>query len=117
MNLTFAERLREALDEKRLTQADLAQRIGVTRSVVHGWVHGRFVPKTEKLNRIAVFLNVSEAWLLGVPGAEKGRVEVITPELAELIRIYKLLDVRGRTRLMAYAYNLEDFGGPKNGEL
>lgn len=113
----FTERLTEAIREKGITQAQLAERVGVGRSLVHGWTHGRCVPKTDNLQRIALVLNVSEAWLMGIPGAEKARVEYISPELSELIRIYKLLDQRGKTKLMAYAYNLEDYGGPKNGEL
>ena len=113
----ITKRLTEAMEAKGVSQADLASRVGVSRSVVHGWVHGDFVPKTDKLHRIALVLNVSEAWLMGIPGAMQQRVETLNEELSELIRIYKLLDVPGRTKLMAFAYNLEEFGGPKNGEL
>lgn len=113
----ISKRLNEAMEAKGISQSTLASRVGVSRSVVHGWVHGDFVPKTDKLHRIALVLNVSEAWLMGVPGALPQRVETMNEELSELIRIYKLLDIRGRTKLMAFAYSLEEFGGPKNGEL
>ena len=113
----FKDRLLEAMKDKKITQAALATRLGVNRSLVHGWVHGRCVPKTDNLHLICLYLNVSEAWMMGVKGALKERVEVITPELSELIRIYKMLDMRGRTKLMACAYSLEENGGPKNGEL
>ena len=115
--INISQRLTEAMEAKGITQAELAARVGVSRSVVHGWVHGVFVPKTDKLSRIALVLNVSEAWLMGIPGAMPQRVETLNEELSELIRIYKLLDIRGRTKLMAFAYSLEETGGSNDGEL
>lgn len=115
--MEFHEKLAQLLKERVMSQSDLARRMKVGRSAVNSWVTGRYKPKSDIVHRLALIFNVSEAWLVGIQGAERDRVELITPEISELIRIYKLLDVRGRTKLMAFAYNLEEYGGPKNGEL
>lgn len=53
---TFAERLKRALDGAELTQAELADRSGVTRSSVSQYLSGKNIPGDE---RIKVFANIT----------------------------------------------------------
>lgn len=105
---TFADRLLQAINESGLSQKRIAERVGISRSMITQYLHGTSEAKSTNLYRLALVLNVSEAWLMGIEGAEKKRIEVMSPELNELIRVYKLLDVKSRTKLLALAYQLED---------
>lgn len=115
--MEFHNKLLDLMDQHGYTQAELAKKLKVPRTSVHSWVNGRYRPKQDTVHQLAVLFNVSEAWLLGVPGALKERVEVVSPELQELTRIYKMLSIRGQTRLLAYAYNLEENEDVSDGEL
>lgn len=46
MNETLHNRLRDAREEKGWTQADLAERIGVSRKTINTIENGIFVPST-----------------------------------------------------------------------
>ena len=115
--MEFQNKLLDLMDQYGITQAELARKMKVPKTSVHSWVTGRYKPKSDIVYKLAVLFNVSEAWLIGVPGALKERVEVVSPELSELTRIYKMLSIRGQTRLLAYAYQLEESEGDSDGEL
>ena len=54
----FCEQLRKALYEKRLTQKDLAEKIGVNRPVVNRWITGNSNPSFNSLKKIAAALEL-----------------------------------------------------------
>ena len=62
---TFAERLKEALALKGITKTELANKTGLDKSLFSNYVSGKYKAKSDNLYRIALALNVSEAWLLG----------------------------------------------------
>ena len=62
---TFAERLNTALLLRGKKQVDLVQATGVNKSTISRYLRGEREPKQIALYKIAVFLEVSEAWLLG----------------------------------------------------
>jgi len=102
------EKLQTLMRESNMTQADLARKLETNRSNVCSWYYGRTKPKSESVSKIALIFDVSEAWLNGVEGVTRERREHISPELKELIRLYNLLDVRDKTRLLTFAYELEE---------
>ena len=61
----FSERLMQALRQNHMTQAQLADRTGISRPSMCQYCSGNFRPKPEKLHLIAAALGVSEVWLLG----------------------------------------------------
>lgn len=62
---TTAERLQEALDASGLKQVDLSRKTGINKGTIHNYLHGRYEPKSGAINKLAIALNVSEAWLWG----------------------------------------------------
>lgn len=48
----------------KLTQAELADRIGVTSKTLGHWEHGKYIPKAEDINNIAQALNIPITELL-----------------------------------------------------
>ncbi|MCK1430881.1 XRE family transcriptional regulator [Bradyrhizobium sp. 87] len=55
---------RKAGGGKPVTQAQLANFLGVTPQAVSGWERGEATPETEKISSIANFLQVPTGWLL-----------------------------------------------------
>lgn len=62
---TFAERLNMALLMRGKKQIDLVQATKVNKSTISRYLRGEREPKSVALFKIAGFLEVSEAWLLG----------------------------------------------------
>ena len=104
---SFASRLQQAMDDASMTTNRLAKLVGCDHSLISKYLKGVCNAKQIYLNRLAIALNVSEAWLMGLD-VEKGRVSSMTPEESELLKMYELLDGAGKARLLAYAIQLID---------
>ena len=65
MGETFGDRLQQALIDKGWKQVDLAHATGFSKARISQWVHNKYIPNAEGLNRIAESLGVSETWLMG----------------------------------------------------
>jgi transcriptional regulator with XRE-family HTH domain len=61
----FATRLRELMEAPDISQAKVAEHVGVTRQAISSYSLGTSVPDIDKLVRIAEFFNVSTEYLLG----------------------------------------------------
>ena len=60
-----AERIREAMDAKGITQAELAASSGLSRSSISRYLSGQMEPKPKAIALLARELNVTEMWLWG----------------------------------------------------
>ena len=63
----FSQRVKEARTTKKLTQKELAERIGTTESNINNYEKGRNKPTTDMLVKICLELDESADWLLGLP--------------------------------------------------
>lgn len=112
--MEFCDRLKALMQEKGISQAELARKMKTNRSSVNYWVLGRYKPKSDVVYRLALIFNVSEAWLMGFPDVQRERKDQLDPEAAELVRLFRLLSIRNKTRLLSFAYDLEE---EENGKL
>lgn len=62
---TCSKRIREALQLRGMTQADLCRATGIPKSAMSQYCNGGLVPRQDRTYLIANALNVSEAWLMG----------------------------------------------------
>lgn len=62
---TFAQRLREGLDLRRMKQIELATRSGISKYSISHYLKGDWEGKQDAVYELARALNVSEAWLMG----------------------------------------------------
>lgn len=72
----FSDRLKEALDKRNISAAELSRQLGVNEGTVSNYKKGLYEPKQRRLEEISQVLNVSIAWLMGadVPmGAVKSK--------------------------------------------
>jgi hypothetical protein len=61
--MSFASRLKQAIDEREISQAELAARIGKGKSSVSQYLSGKNVPKLDVQNQIAEVLDCTVEWL------------------------------------------------------
>lgn len=62
---TFAQRLREGLNVREMTQAELAKRSGISKSSISRYIKGDWEGKQSAVYELAKALGVTEAWLMG----------------------------------------------------
>ena len=60
-----ADRLREAMSDAEMTQADLMRATGIHRSAISRYLLGEYEPKAQAVGKMAKVLGVSEMWLWG----------------------------------------------------
>ena len=54
--LTFGAKLRNAIETSRFTQAEVADKIGVSRQIFSRYIHGNAIPSVYKARQIANIL-------------------------------------------------------------
>ena len=69
--LLLAEKIKTIREQLGMTQAELARKLGLTRSSINGWEMGLSVPSTQYIVELAKLFNVSTDYLLGM---EQGAV-------------------------------------------
>ena len=100
-------RLREALDLKGWTPADLARQSGVSKGLISRYLHGSVIPKQSKIETMARALGVSPSWLLGFSvKREKYAIDLDVEKLTEL----------NQAKLEAYYKALLDSQEANNGD-
>jgi transcriptional regulator with XRE-family HTH domain len=63
--MKYGNRIAQLRDEKRLTQEELAQKIGINRAALSHYENNRREPDYETLQRIASYFQVSIDYLMG----------------------------------------------------
>lgn len=81
------------LDEKGLKNADVARATGISNMTLSDWKRGKSVPKADKMQKIAEYLNVSVDYLM------TGNEMEFTAEMAEID--LELSRMKERTKLYA----------------
>lgn len=72
------ERIRELRTAKRVSQVELAQRLGITKQCVSNWENNNIQPSLEMLVKLADFFHVSTDYLLGLDNRKRLEVEGLT---------------------------------------
>lgn len=111
-----------------MTQEELGKKIGVTKATINKYETGVVINmKRPTVEKIAIALDVDPGYLMGwtdkvtsvhtnngVIGQNSGTITVnnsertLSKEELELLRIYSVLDVKGRMRLLQTAIELEE---------
>lgn len=116
--------------EKGLSQERLAKQVHVTQTAVSSWELGNSYPDMQTAIKLSNFFEVSLDYLVGLTDEKQARHSTnnvqastlmqesnsitidsdvkITKEEVAILHTYRLLDVRGRARLMNAVFDLED---------
>lgn len=80
-----ADRIKFLREQKGLSQAELAKRLGITRSSVNAWELGISVPSTQYIVELAGMFKVSTDYLLGVGSTSTVSTEGLTESDIQLV--------------------------------
>ncbi len=86
MKLTLAENIRAFRKERRLTQEQFAEAMGVTVGSVYKWETGQTIPELSMLVEIADFFDISMDVLLGYR-VKDNRISALEERLREYCRV------------------------------
>ncbi len=109
----FNNRLKQALTLRNMSQRALSRACGVSAGNISSYLHGRFEPKADTLEKMARVLDVSPAWLLGydVPPDRDLPVSVdLSASERILIDSWRRLDDKNKGVLLAYVEFLKNGG-------
>lgn len=81
----FGEKLKRLRKEKNLTQLQLAERIGVTKSVISAYESSSRYPSYDILIKLAGIFRVTTDYLLGLANSRTIDVSGLTDEEMELV--------------------------------
>jgi transcriptional regulator with XRE-family HTH domain len=98
-------RIRIVRRERGLTQDDLAERVGVSRSAVAQWETGRTGQVTGNLSRIAAALGIAVEYLM-VGDDKRAAGEVRLGDELALLRLYRECEPEDRQMLLRTARRL-----------
>lgn len=76
MGKILGQRITEALRKANCTQKELAERIGVTETVMSRYISGDREPKPETIANIATALHTTSDYLLGIENEEFSHPQV-----------------------------------------
>jgi len=69
--MTVGERIRDVRKAKKMTQSQLAAKLGVHYMVISQYESGKRKPKFETLQRVATALDVTPLYLMGLESADQ----------------------------------------------
>lgn len=84
-NEAFARRLKYYMDGYKMSQKDLAQKVGVSEASVSNWITGIKVPRADKVDKICKIFNCNRSDLVEDPS------EPISPLAKQHIENYEQL--------------------------
>ncbi len=73
MDFTFAQRLEQIMHERQLYASDLSKITGIPERTIRDYTSGIYMPNAFAIKRIAVTLNVSADYLLGIKSSAVNR--------------------------------------------
>ena len=77
-DVMISYRIRHLREQHNITQAELAKKLGITRSSVNAWEMGISVPSTQYLVELANIFKVSTDYLLGLESSATVSVDGLT---------------------------------------
>ena len=80
-----ADRIKALREQKGLTQTDLSNQLGITRSSVNAWEMGISVPSTQYIVELAHIFKVSTDYLLCVDTSATVSVAGLTEKDVQLV--------------------------------
>ncbi len=61
----YIERIKDLMNEERISQAELARSVGISQSAVCNWLNGKKEPSIDSLWRLADFFDLSVDYIIG----------------------------------------------------
>lgn len=110
------ERFEELCNKKNVTAYKVCKETGIQTSTISSWKKGRYIPKREKMSKIASYFDVTVEYLMGedekpseptniISDGQKNE-SVISDEEIDLLNLFRKLNEEGKSKLLDYADDL-----------
>lgn len=100
MKNILIERIQQVMEDRQISQADLARITKIRASSISDYLSGKYKPKQDKIALIAEALSVSPGWLMGYDLDTSASVQpskfYFTHEEQSLIKKYRRLTPEGK---------------------
>ena len=104
----YAERVKSLRTAANVTQAELANRLGLSRSAILNWEQGRTRPDISNIPALCRVLNVPVSQFFFSSGTDTG----MNREEARLLRSYRNMNEKHQRFIVKMAYELEEMDTP-----
>ncbi len=94
--------------KSKLTQKEIADKLGVGSTTVSGWERGAYTPDIDTLLLICNILNVSFPDMCGLESSTSDFI--CTAEEKTFLKLYRQLSVQGQKKLIERAEELRELG-------
>lgn len=81
-----AEKIKELRISQKLTQSEVARKLGITRASVNAWEMGISVPSTQYIVELALLFRVSSDYLLNIPHTSTVNVEGLSEKEVSAVK-------------------------------
>ena len=115
-NQEFAQRLNELLKKNSITQSELAQKMGVSKSSVNGWCKGTAYPRIEKIIDLSTIFHVDPFVLIAGKEPDIILVDAVKfaqamekkepPLLKQIAKSFNKLNKKGQEKAASYVEDL-----------
>lgn len=99
----ITNRIYSILDEKKISQSELAKQIGIRQSTISGWRQRFNEPEAELLEPIAEALNVSLQWLITGTESVTPSLPTFPEDKQKLLDYYDQCNNEGKNRILEQA--------------
>ena len=113
MSDTFKSRLIQAMELRQIKAAELAKRTGLSKAQISQYTNGIYEAKQAALYKLAVALDVSEAWLMGYDVPMERLISQKSAEQTTLIELMQLHFGSDAVELVSAFSQLNDKGKEK----
>lgn len=113
MSDTFKNRLLQAMELRQIKAAELAKRTGLSKAQISQYTNGIYEAKQAALYKLAVALDVSEAWLMGYDVPMERLISQKSAEQTTLIELMQLHFGSDAVELISAFSQLNDQGKQK----
>lgn len=88
----FGDKIKELRKKAHMTQAEIAEKANITKSVVSFYETGNRAPSPEVLIRFTEIFDVTSDYLLGIEKLEKNKIDVSGLSQKEVVIIQSMVD-------------------------
>lgn len=114
--MSIGSNIKKLRESKDMTQEELAEKIGVTRSAVTQWESGWSNPKMGNIEALATFFCVDKSTLIE-DAKKKDQASSLDADEERLLYMYRDMTNAGRAALMATAEGLHSTYRIKNNQV
>lgn len=110
----FARNLNRLLQERDLTQLEVAKAIGVSAQTFNTWCRGIAIPRMNKIQKLADYFHVNKSILIDDEPSASAPAVQLSPAEDHLISVYRDLTPEGQAMVSDYADLVHDNDKYKN---